>query len=145
LHGLTTFGHQTGLTIVLESGIGFLFISPETYNTIITKDFLKQCPFSGWEEIKLLEGDPGSYCTIARRAGDEWYVGSICNESRTSSFSLSFLGDGKYNVKIYRDGSKDSEIVKDIRTLTNKDTLSIDCRKHGGYAISLAPIAPVLK
>jgi hypothetical protein len=43
-----------------------------------------------WDDTKLVEGDPEKYVTIARKSGDDWYVGAICGggTSRTASIIL---------------------------------------------------------
>ena len=47
-----------------------------------------------WDETQLLAGEPGEYVNTARRSGENWYLGLICNEQRTAEFQLDFLGEG---------------------------------------------------
>ena len=39
-------------------------------------DFMKQIPTT-WDEVRFIDGYPGKYAIIARRAGDKWYVAGI--------------------------------------------------------------------
>ena len=39
-------------------------------------DFMKQVPTT-WDEVRFIDGYPGQYAIIARKAGDHWYVAGI--------------------------------------------------------------------
>ena len=39
-------------------------------------DFMKQVP-TNWDEVRFIDGYPGKYAIIARRAGNTWYVAGI--------------------------------------------------------------------
>ena len=41
--------------------------------------FMKQVP-TVWDETRFLDGYPGSYCIMARRAGTKWYVAGITSD-----------------------------------------------------------------
>jgi len=139
-HGnMTTNAHQTALDIVFESGVQHLADKPASYTANIAKDLLKAVP-SAWDEIKLIEGDPGNFATIARRKDKDWYIGSIAGgDARTATIPLGFLGAGNYSADIYRDGNSDTEQVKEQQSVTSGSTLSIAIRKHGGCAIRITP------
>ena len=51
------------------------------------RDFLKAVP-SVWDDVKLIDGFPGKYVVLARRAGDVWYVAGINAEKALRSLSL---------------------------------------------------------
>jgi alpha-glucosidase len=140
--GLTTYAHQTALDVVFESGVQHLADKPSSYTSNAAQPFLKAVP-ARWDDTRLLEGDPGSFVTLARRSGTAWFVGSIADAARTAKVSLSFLepgtGTGTYDAQIYRDGSSDTEQVVDTQTVTSSSVLSIDVRQHGGFGIQLTP------
>jgi alpha-glucosidase len=58
-----------------------------------------------WDETKVLFSKISEYGVIARRKGDEWFIGGINGEAaRTFNMSFSFLEPGKkYSAKIYSD------------------------------------------
>jgi len=63
---------------------------------------------------RVLNGAPPKYITIARRRGNEWYVGSITDwDARDIDVPLSFLGSGAYNAEIYADGPNAAAQPKD--------------------------------
>ena len=52
-------------------------------------DFMKEVP-TKWDEVKFIDGYPGQYVVLARRAGDKWYYVGInaSPESRTVEVDL---------------------------------------------------------
>jgi len=42
-------------------------------------DFMKQVPTT-WDETRFIDGYPGKYCIMARRAGNKWYVVGITSD-----------------------------------------------------------------
>lgn len=42
-------------------------------------DFMKQVP-TNWDETRFIDGYPGKYCIMARRAGNKWYVVGITSD-----------------------------------------------------------------
>ena len=42
-------------------------------------DFMKQVPTT-WDETRFIDGYPGKYCIMARRAGTKWYVVGITSD-----------------------------------------------------------------
>ena len=52
-------------------------------------DFMKEVP-TKWDEVKFIDGYPGQYVVLARRAGDQWYYVGInaSAESRTVEVDL---------------------------------------------------------
>ena len=39
-------------------------------------DFMKQVPTT-WDEVRFIDGYPGKFCIMARRAGSKWYIAGI--------------------------------------------------------------------
>ncbi|MGQ8335135.1 glycoside hydrolase family 97 catalytic domain-containing protein [Sunxiuqinia sp. A32] len=131
----TTWGHQLALGVVFESGIQHMVDSPNNYKYHIAKEFLKKLP-AAWDDIKCLEASPDEYTTIARRKGDEWYLGSLCKNARTINIDCSFLNNGTtYYANIFKDGDCDSEIKFEQVEVTSTSDLSIDLRNNGGASI----------
>jgi alpha-glucosidase len=135
----TTWAHQTALDVVFESGIQHLADSPSSYENNVARDFLASCP-AAWDETLLLEGEPGRHVTIARRKGEEWYVGAICaDQGRSAQLSLAFLGSGEYQAVIYRDGQGPTDQVREEMTVTRDTQLSLELKANGGAALRIVP------
>jgi alpha-glucosidase len=65
------------------------------------RDFLKSVPVV-WDEVKFIDGFPGQYAVIARRAGKTWYVAGINadRQPRKVKLDLKSLGVTKQGALI---------------------------------------------
>lgn len=101
--------------------------------------------YTVWDESKVLEGEPGEYVTMARRHGDEWFIGTITNAGRKAEVGLDFLPEGKFVAEIYTDGDKSIPTRTKVRVssylVSSADTLHFNLRDSGGAAIRLIPVA----
>ena len=136
----TTWSHQLALGIIYESGVQHMNDSPENYQFHIAKQLLKKLP-AAWDETKCFEAYPEQYTTIARRKGNEWFVGSLCKNARALNLNLSFLNSGvKYYANIFKDGECDSEIAFEQKEVSQGDNLSIPMRANGGASVYFSTI-----
>lgn len=129
--------------IVVYSGWMVLPDAPEEY---LKKDDLLDCirkmpaQFNGF---KVLDGEIDEYISVARRAGDDWFVGSLTNrEARTITIDLNFLPkDKKYEATLYEDAEdshylNNKESYKIRKQLVHSNTkLTIKMGAGGGNAI----------
>ena len=115
------------------------------------RDFDPDCDWS-----KALAGEIGDFIVIARRAGENFFLGAGTNQdARTVDVPLDFLKPGvKYNAAIYADDphtwairQPDGTVAQDKqayrimhREVTSKDTLNILMNAHGGQAVSFIPV-----
>jgi len=57
--------------------------------------FIESIPAAGWDETRVVGSAIGDYLAIARRAGEEWYVGVMTNgDGRAVDVPLDFLAPG---------------------------------------------------
>ncbi|MFD1674599.1 glycoside hydrolase family 97 protein [Alicyclobacillus fodiniaquatilis] len=135
--GQTTFAHQTALCIVFESSVQHFADSVDSYETLdapVLKLF-QACPAT-WDETRLLEGYPGRYVTIARRKGDDWFIGAICGgEARSVRIPLSFLTEGAYVANVIRDGDKADQMIHQEHMVDPASFLEIPLLVNGGCAV----------
>ena len=143
LNVMGTRVHQTALFVVYESELQIVADNPASYEGQKELEFIKAVPAS-WDETRVINGVPMQYITMARRRGNEWFVGSITNEeARDLDVPLSFLGSGAYNAEIYSDGPnaaaqpKDSALAK--QSVNAKTVLKLKLAPGGGAAIRLVP------
>ena len=102
-------------------------------------EFIQQVP-TNWDETKVPDAKTGEYVAIARRQGDDWYIGAITNhEARQLSIPLSFLGDGSYTADIYSDAkdvlSQPNHLDKQTRHVSKADTITVWLAGGGGAAV----------
>ena len=140
----TTRAHATALFVVFESELQMVADSPDAYTDQKETDFLKAVPAS-WDETRVVNGVPPKYITIARRRGNDWFVGSITNEDpRQMDVPLSFLGSGTYNADIYSDApdaaSQPKNSLLEKRRVNARTVLNLKLAPGGGAAIRLVPV-----
>jgi alpha-glucosidase len=141
--GLGTRAHELALYVVLESPFMMVSDYPEHYQGQKAFDFIKQVPVT-WDEVRVLDGRPMKNITVARRSGNDWYVGSLTNwDERTVKVPLDFLGAGKYVAEIYADAPDAAqEATHSTFTKQNVDkntVLDVHMVSGGGNAIWIHP------
>ena len=142
----TTLAKQLALYVILYSPMQMAADLPENYIGNPAFEFIRKVPVD-WSESKYLNSKIGDYVTIARKNGDNWYLGSITDEfARSISVSLSFLDEDKiYKATIYKDGKdadwktnpNDFEIKEEFVDSTMR--LRLKLAKGGGQAIIFEP------
>ena len=85
----TTNGFQLALPVLFYSGIQHLVTTPEQMQAVpdYVKDYLRDLP-GQWDESRFLQGFPGKFVVIARRAGTRWYVAGINAEDQPKQLEL---------------------------------------------------------
>ena len=115
------------------------------------RDFDPDCDWSA-----ALAGEIGDYIVIARRAGDNFFLGAGTNdEPRTVTAKLDFLKPGvSYEATIYADDLNAPVITQpdgsqapdktcytiEKRIVTSDDTLEISMAADGGQAVVFKPV-----
>ncbi len=139
--------HEVALPVVYESGWTHFADKPEAYERHPQAlRYLDQVP-TVWDETRLLSGDPDSGATVARRAGDRWFVGAIATgDARTARTPLGFLGAGQWLVETVRDASAArGDVVRDRQVLRSSDALSVSLQRNGGFASVICRYRPGLQ
>ena len=131
-----SLAHMAAMAVVYESGIQCLADRPDKYIGSPAEFYFKDMP-AAWDESMVLQADPGELVTIARRSGEDWYVGAMCNTQQDAVIDLSFLGDGEYYAFICKDGDSLREIISEMQVVTREDTLTIPMLAAGGAAVKI--------
>jgi len=131
----TTYVHELALAVIFESGWLVMADRPKAYLNSPAKEILKKLE-STWDETRFIDGYPGDYVCLARRKGDKWFIAAInSGKERTVDIPLSFIGEGKYSIKIYEDKPGEEMTNLQIRneTVTSGTTLSVTMMANGGF------------
>ncbi|TWU42128.1 glycoside hydrolase family 97 protein [Novipirellula artificiosorum] len=97
-----------------------------------------------WDETRVLQGEIGRYALIARRKGEQWFIGAMnSGTERTLIVPLDFLASGhSYVAHRYVDNpSIDTRTkVQIVRTPVDASSvLRVEMSSQGGQAIRIAP------
>ena len=101
-------------------------------------DFISKIPTT-WDETVPLDGKVGEYVAVARRKGNDWFVGAMTNwNERDLTLDLSFLPAGNYTAEIFKDGvnadKNATDYKKEIIKINAEDKLNIHLAQGGGWA-----------
>jgi alpha-glucosidase len=107
-------------------------------------EFFDEIPTT-WDETRVLYGKIGEFGIIARKKGDDWFIGGInAEQARTLELNFSFLDPGvKYSTLIFSDDS-----IVNTRTHVRIDRKEIDRSSvypailgpNKGFAMHLKPL-----
>lgn len=142
-----THGHQLAASLVYYSPLMTLFWydtpsrskgEPELewFDNLVTT----------FDDTRVLSGYPGDHITMARRRGNDWWVGAMNgNDAAKREVSLSFLNPGeRYLARIYSDDPT-VKTATHVRcrylVVTANDTLNFNLMARGGAAIHLSPLS----
>lgn len=101
----TTHAHQLAASMIYYGPLQVLFWydTPEMAHGEPELAWFDNLPTT-WDESRVLEGRPGSHIVMARRSGNDWFVGAMTNdEARSVTIPTDFLPAGKYEVTFYTD------------------------------------------
>jgi hypothetical protein len=133
---ITSYGHELALSVVFESGLQHFADRPSAYESLPPepKDFLKHVPTS-WDDTKLIDGYPGEQVIIARKKGNQWYIGGLNGKDTPQTLALhfNFLKAGTYELQLIKDGNNDKSFSFEKIKLKNDDAVKVDCLPQGGF------------
>ncbi len=138
--------HQLAMFVCYESPLQMLCDTPSNYyKEPECMEFLSAVP-TVWDETIVLEAKVSDYLLVARRNGDQWYIGGMTDwDERDLDLNLSFLPKGKkYDMLMYQDGINANRIAIDYQqskqNVDNTYHKKIHLAKGGGLAIMLVPV-----
>ena len=141
---LGTRVHQLAMYVVYEAPLQMLADSPSHYlREPEVMAFLKPVP-TVWDETRVLAAKFGDYVCIARRKGQDWYIGAMTDWSgRTLDVDLSFLPAGRFQMSAYEDGPNAERTGNDYRATTTAvdrtTKLKLNLASGGGWAARISP------
>ena len=142
----TTSAHQLALSVIYYSPLQYMYWydSPSDSQDEPELEFFDAIS-TVWDDTKVLHGEIGEYITIARRKGEDWFLGTITNNNgRNIKLSFDFLPEGrKYEAAIYFDdqsvNTRTKVGIKRIR-VDAKSILDTRLIASGGQAIWIRPL-----
>jgi alpha-glucosidase len=141
---LGTRCHQLAMYVVYESPLQMLADNPSNYlREPEAMEFLGPVP-TVWDETKVLDARIGDYVLIARRKGNDWYVGAMTDwTARDLEVDFSFLPAGSFQMEAYQDGVNASRRGEDFRKVKSQVStttkLKIRLAEGGGWAARVHP------
>ena len=140
-----TRAYQMALFVVFESGLQMLADNPSLYyrNDDCTR-FISSVPVV-WDDTRVLSARLGDHLLVAKRNGEEWFLGGITGERKEAlelEVTLDFLPDGQtFTLTSFEDGINADRQAMHYTTSTRQvrkgDKIKVKMVRNGGYAASI--------
>jgi alpha-glucosidase len=140
--GMGTRAHSMALFVIMASPMQMLPDSPsDYYREKECTEFISRIPVE-WDDMKVLEAKIGEHTVLARKNGDDWYLGAITNwDPKEFDITFDFLEDGEYQMEFIEDGinadTRAIDYLKKSRTITKGDSVDIKLAPGGGWVARL--------
>lgn len=143
---LGTRAQELAMYILLDQYLAMLCDSPDAYRADSdVLRFLGQVPVV-WDESHALSARMGDHAVMAKRHGEQWYVGGMCAwQPREITVDFGFLESGKnYTAECFYDHPKCGEDARlyqhEIISVTSDTKRTFPLASGGGFAIVINPI-----
>jgi len=131
--------NQMAEYVVFYAPLQMLSDNPTTYmKEQECTDFITKVPTT-FDETVPLDSKVGEYIAIARRKGNEWFVGAMTNWTpRDLILDFSFLPAGNYTAEVFKDGvnadRNATDYKKEVVNISSGDKINIHLAPGGGWA-----------
>ena len=123
--------------VIYESPLTVVCDHPDNILNQPGADFLKIVPTT-WDDIHFIDGYPGEYVAIAKRTGNEWFVGVMNNsKEKEITIKLDFISAGEHTIEIWADAKDANKAPKNLKISSQKvkfgDIVKIKLANNGGW------------
>jgi alpha-glucosidase len=134
---------ELALFVAYDSPLCCVCDHPSHYHNQPGVDFLKLVP-TVWDDTRVLDGEPGQHLVIARRSGDDWFLGALTDHTaRDITVHFDFLKKGRWKLRLWKDAADSNVNAEHLeveeRLVTSTDSLTIHLAPAGGFAARLQP------
>lgn len=140
-----TWPHELAQAIVYLSPITHFADHYRYYVGSPVEDLLQELP-TVWDETRVLDcTEIGEVVGYARRKGNTWWIGIMNGGSeRTVTVPLKLINGSLHGTLIYDHPQKDDAVIRQEKTVSKKDTITIKLRQAGGFIARFGkPVFPL--
>jgi len=140
--GMGTRAHSVALFVIMGSPLQMLPDSPsDYYREKECTEFISKIPVT-WSDLRILKAKIGEHTVLARKHGNDWYIGAITNwDAKEFTIKLDFLEEGEYHMEFIEDGiNADTRAIdykKKSQTVRKGDLLPVRLAPGGGWVAIL--------
>ncbi|MDR7298912.1 hypothetical protein J2X16_004280 [Pelomonas aquatica] len=109
----TRNGFELAQSVLFLSGIQHYAETPEGMATVpaYVKGLLRELP-RHWDEVRFLDGEPGKYVVLARRAGKQWFIAGLNASDTPRDLQLDLAWLGAREGQLITDGAGAREFAE---------------------------------
>ena len=122
--------------IIMQTSVQCVAMQPNNLQGLpqFEMDFLRQLPTT-WEETRFIDGYPGKYVVLARKATNgQWYIAGLNAQSTPLTLSIDLFGFGDKLSKVLIDNKK-GQPQKTALKRDKSGKTKITLQPHGGAVI----------
>lgn len=132
----TTNAFELALAVLFHSGVQHYAEKPE--GMFATPEYVQQImrdiPVS-WEETKFIDGYPGKYVVLARKAKGVWYIAGINGEPSPRKLSLALPFLKSKTGAIITEGDNNRSFSEKEFTISESGAFDITVSGNGGFVM----------
>lgn len=146
----STIASELARVVITHSGFLTLPDAPQAYEKRADAlAYLSKLPTT-WDDTVALGGEPLKSISIARRAGDEWFVGTVFDEDGGEmKLAMDFLEEGvNYTVEVFADHAdthyienREQYTTMTLNNITRDSVINVVSAPGGGQALYIKPAA----
>ena len=128
------FELATGIT--MQTSVQCVAMQPNNLEELpqFEMDFLRQLPTT-WDETRFIEGYPGKYVVMARKATNgNWYIAGLNAQKTPITLTINLTDFGSNLSKVLID-SKKGEPQQTVLKKDKKGTVKVTLQPNGGLVI----------
>ncbi len=131
---------EMATAITNQCSVNCIAMQPNNLNELpqFELDFLRQIPTS-WDETRFIDGYPTRYVVIARRTGNQWYVGGLNGTDQPITLTLQLPMFAGKTVQYYVDESKKAGEILPTSALK-----SLKVNKKGEAKVTIQPMGGIV-
>ena len=131
---------EMATAITNQCSVNCIAMQPNNLNELpqFELDFLRQIP-TAWDETRFIDGYPTRYAVIARRTGNQWYVGGLNGTDQPITLTLQLPMFAGKTVQFYVDEPK-----KDGEILPTSALKSLKINKKGEAKVTIQPMGGII-
>lgn len=135
---VTENSFELAQSVLMISGIQHFAEIPEGMAAApdYVKDFLRELPRE-WDEMEFIDGFPGRYIALARRAGDAWYVAGLNAEQQNRIFTLDLGFTDADEGLLIGGGDTARSFSSSRQRIGGREPLRIEVRPNAGFVMVL--------
>lgn len=135
-----TRANELAKYVVYQSGLQMVSDDPDSIIAQPGSDFLKIVPTT-WDATVGVDGKIGEFIAVARRKGDNWFLGVMTNSvARSCPLKLDFLAQGvTYQATIFADGGKPKQLQVSQMAYAQGQVLTLELAPAGGAVVLFRP------
>jgi alpha-glucosidase len=126
--------------VVLQNHLSMVADYPTAYRGHPALSAIAAIPTT-WDDTRFLAGEPAQFIVVARKSGDDWWIGAMSDRhSRDIRIPLGLLAPRGGRAEIWRDDeTAEHKLAHEKKSVTANKALNVHLAPAGGLLIHLSP------